>query len=282
MRNGVVILNYKDSDTTIKLCKDIVRFEAIQKIVIVDNLSPDDSFQKLKTLKSNKVDVIQSDFNGGYSYGNNYGALYLINKYNIEIIFICNPDVIFSNKHIESLTKYLQEYNLQAVSGLMLNSFGNISNWSGKIYSWFEALVDSTLILRRFFIKQDFSYAKREGQFVYVDFLPGSLFAIKADAFIAIGGFDDNVFLYYEEAIIRRKFDHFGFKMALIETETFIHNHSVSINKSINKLNQLKIYYQSKEYFFKHYTNCSRIQNILIKLFDVYGLFIRSIVYRVF
>lgn len=37
-----------------------------------------------------------SDKNGGYSYGNNYGAFYLIDKYMVDILVIANPDVEFT------------------------------------------------------------------------------------------------------------------------------------------------------------------------------------------
>ena len=98
---GIVILNYKDFHTVIKLINLIKNYNALDKIVVVDNLSPDDSFDKLKSLKSDKVDVIQSKRNGGYSYGNNFGAFYLIEQYRIDILFIANPDVIFTENFLK-------------------------------------------------------------------------------------------------------------------------------------------------------------------------------------
>ena len=88
---GFVILNYNDSDETLQLCNKIKNYSSIYKIVVVDNLSTDNSFEKLKKIEGNKIDVILSDKNGGYSYGNNYGAFYLIDKYKIDILFISNP-----------------------------------------------------------------------------------------------------------------------------------------------------------------------------------------------
>lgn len=79
-----------------KLCETICGYDSIDHIVIVDNLSPDGSFRQLQSMAGGKVDVIQSDKNGGYSYGNNYGAVYLIDKYMVDILVIANPDVEFT------------------------------------------------------------------------------------------------------------------------------------------------------------------------------------------
>ena len=73
-RIGVVVLNYNDADTTDILLRDISLYPLIDHIVIVDNWSTDHSFEYLKKWQSNRIDVLQTDKNGGYSYGNNVGA----------------------------------------------------------------------------------------------------------------------------------------------------------------------------------------------------------------
>lgn len=277
---GIVILNYKDAETTTHLCSLIVKYSSIDKIVIVDNLSPDNSFTKLRLLSNEKVDVLKSDKNGGYSYGNNYGAFYLIKKYKIDVLIIANPDVEFEEDHIIDLVRSLNQEKLQAVAGIMKDPNGDISKWNGKIFNWAESLLDSTIILRRLLNNNSFDYAERDEEYIYVDFLPGSLFAIDANVFTVIGGFDDNVFLYFEESILRSKFDFYGYKMAISYHTSFIHNHSVSIRKSINRLAQINQYYISKEYYFERYNNIRGFKLLLLKIFDLYGLYVRKLIYR--
>lgn len=55
---GVVILNYKDANTTIKLCNAIEKYNVIDNIVVVDNLSPDDSFSKLLKIRNSKINIL--------------------------------------------------------------------------------------------------------------------------------------------------------------------------------------------------------------------------------
>lgn len=279
-RVGVVILNYKDAKTTMHLCNLIKNYNVIDRIVLVDNLSPDDSYEELKKLKNSKIDVISTDRNGGYSYGNNYGAFYLIVNHKVDVLLIANPDVEFTEEHVETLVKHLNKGKFQAVSGVMKNPDGSPSRWNGRINTWFEALIDSLLFLRKLLNLSSFDYAQQDDEYIYVDFLPGSLFAINAKAFSVIMGFDDNVFLYFEECIMRSRFDIAGFKLALIKNTSFIHNHSVSINKSINKIEQIKQYNKSKLYYYTTYKDIDCIQCLILKLFLKYGLYIRKILYK--
>ncbi|MCL1604579.1 glycosyltransferase family 2 protein [Phascolarctobacterium sp. ET69] len=279
---GVVILNYKDANTTIKLSNIIKNYNVIDKIVIVDNLSPDDSYYKLSKNKTDKIDVIQTDKNGGYSYGNNFGAFYLVNKYNIDILFIANPDVEFSEQFIIKCSDYIDKKILQAISGIMLLPNGHKSIWNGKINNFYEDVMDCTIFLKHFFKNYTFDYTSVKNELIYVDFLPGSLFAIDSSAFIKIKGFDDKVFLYCEESIISMKLKEFGYRLAICKNISFKHMHSESINKSITKINQLKLLYKSKLYFHKNYLSSTKLQIFILKIFMYYGIFARKILYKFF
>ena len=81
MKTGFVVVNYNDYETTEKIIKNIYNYKIIDKIVIVDNCSTDDSLTKLEELSDKKISIIKSDKNGGYASGLNIGAKYLIKKY---------------------------------------------------------------------------------------------------------------------------------------------------------------------------------------------------------
>ena len=71
-------------------------------------------------MAGDKVDVIQSDKNGGYSYGNNYGAFYLIDKYMVDILVIANPDVEFSEAFLIRIVQDMIHLHVQAASSFRL------------------------------------------------------------------------------------------------------------------------------------------------------------------
>ena len=278
---GMVILNYNDSMTTINLLNLIKDYKSIDHIVVVDNLSTDNSYINLKKLQTSKIDVIQTDKNGGYSYGNNYGAFYLIEKYSIDVLFIANPDVKFTEKFILTCTKKINENLVQAISGIMLHQNGKLSNWSGKINKFYEDLIDCTIFIKQFKKTNDITYAKKIDNLIFVDFLPGALFGISSNVFKEIGGFDENVFLFYEEEILSIRLKQKGYKLALCEELSFKHIHSASIDKSITKINKLKQLYISRLYLYKNYRNKSYLQILLLKIFMFYGLLMRKIIYKI-
>ncbi|MDR2409250.1 MAG: glycosyltransferase [Bacteroidales bacterium] len=121
MKIGIVVLNYNDSQSVQNLITLISGYQSINHIVIVDNMSTDNSFDVLKNLENNKCSVVSSGRNGGYAYGNNVGMTYLIDNYQSDIIFIANPDVIFEENFVVRIVESLINHKEYAVlSGLML------------------------------------------------------------------------------------------------------------------------------------------------------------------
>ena len=60
MKAGFLILNYNSWELSKNLALKVSQYHYINKIVIVDNCSSDDSYQILKTMDNQKIDVIQS------------------------------------------------------------------------------------------------------------------------------------------------------------------------------------------------------------------------------
>lgn len=279
---GIVILNYNDAEVTATLCNLISCYQIIDKIVIVDNLSSDSSFEKLANLKNDKIDIIQTKRNGGYSYGNNFGAFYLIEMYQIDYIFIANPDVSFEEDFIRNSTDCLIKGNIQAISGIMLDKNGKKVEFIGKINSYIEDLLECTLLVKRIIKKYNIRKFEEKNNLILCEILPGSLFGISSNVFIEIGGLDENVFLYCEERILGTKLKNLDYKLAINKNISFYHLHSVSINKSLTKIKQLKQFYKSCLYYNKTYRNIGIIKILIMKIFMAYGLLARKILFKIF
>lgn len=124
MKTAVIVLNYNSKEDTIRYVGQIKNYSCIDVILVVDNKSTNPGeFQELKQLKDDKVYVIQSDKNGGYSYGNNFGLKFLeAYGQTFDYVVISNPDVEVSEEAFQLCFKELEENEKVAVCApLMLN-----------------------------------------------------------------------------------------------------------------------------------------------------------------
>ena len=143
-----IILNYNDSKTTKNCVESIRNFNSIDHIIIVDNSSTDDSYEKLLLLIDSKVDVIRTSHNGGYGSGNNYGVLYAKEKYNPDLIVISNPDVLIQEDSvIECMNFLLSHQDATIAVPLMLDNEENpCFNCVWKVPTYIQYLLFSLYV----------------------------------------------------------------------------------------------------------------------------------------
>lgn len=285
MKLGLVVLNYNDSETTISFLNHIKKYGIIERIVVVDNCSTDDSFKELKKFEGGNIDVLQTDKNRGYAAGNNYGARFLCEKYSPEQIIISNPDVLFDEDSIEIMSEFLEFCASAGAVTCKMNCLSTISlpiAW--KLPRFADCLVQDSYILKKIF-GDPLEYSKEELAFdvCNVDVLPGSLFIIKTEAFDKVGGFDEHTFLYYEENILAFKLKEAGYKNYLLNNCSYDHMHSVSIDKNIASVRKrFEIAYKSREWYCKEYLQANNLQLKLLHIFYKIGVFNYLIYKRIF
>lgn len=276
MRTGIVILNYNDAVSSMVLADSILDYSSIEHIVIVDNCSTDASFDILEQHYENsgKVSVISSGRNGGYSYGNNYGARYLIEHFDTEVIIVSNPDVQFGEELVISISDTFAGHSEYGVlTGVMMRPDGKVDAAPYRqLFSYAHDLGDCFLTIRRLVYEKrryevDYSVPVQE-----VEVIQGSFFAITAKAFEEIGGLDENIFLYYEELILAKRLQRCGYRTGLITDRTYLHNHSVSIRKSMKNVRIWRAVLKSKYYYQKNYNNANIFQMALLHVCGLFSL----------
>lgn len=280
-----IILNYNSYEDTKKLTINFKKNDDINKIVIVDNNSLDNSFAELKKdFKDFKdVFIIKTDENLGYSYGNNFGAKYILNNFNVEYILISNPDVIIPNNFVKNMEKYLEsDPKLAAVSGLMLNYKKELihSQIAWKIPTLLNYTLMNLNILNTFHNPIEYSFFDFNGNntgLTHVECLPGSCFVIRSDILKEIGFFDDNIFLYCEEVILGKKIKDLSLSNGLSFNDFFIHNHNKSRSYKEEVKNDL-ILYKSRFYYITHYTQFGYIFSPFFLFTMIIGLFEKNII----
>ncbi|BCR36093.1 glycosyltransferase family 2 protein [Mariniplasma anaerobium] len=270
---GCVILNYNDYPTTLTLLNMIKRYESINYIVVVDNNSTDNSYSILAKEESSKIHLIRTQLNGGYSYGNNIGISHL-SKYKIDLIIIANPDILFEEDIVKKMIKsFMIDKNLSAVAPYALNSTGRKTlEPAWKLNNSFRELMQTSKIISKLF-KDGNKYSEEEIRIncCSVDILPGSFLMLDYKKFESIGFFDESVFLYCEERIMAVKFKEKGYKSKLLIDESYIHNHSTSINKSIKSYHRKqRIWLKSRKYYLLKYRSSNTGFKVLVHVFYIY------------
>ena len=258
-----VILNYNDSDTTISLHHKIKDYHVLDKIVIVDGASTDDSYEKLAAILNEKTVLLSADRNGGYGYGNNIGIRYS-SSLGAKYVLIANPDVEFSEHAIIACLNMIKKNE---------NSVAVAPRIQGRqpAFSFAPPLKDtlsSSIILNKFFSPR--YYPPRfflDKNFCEVFALPGSLVMFDIDKFMNCGLYDEEVFLYNEEVIIGKKFKEYGYKSILCLNESYQHFHSVSVGKAYKtSLKPKKFELASHALYLRKYCNAGKLPLALLSL----------------
>ena len=260
----ILVLNYNDAQTTICFVNSIKNYSCVRKILVVDNHSTDNSLNELKNIQSDKIIVADSGKNAGYGAGNNFGIRYLKERFDSEYILLSNPDVIVKENVLVELENFLRNKSDYAISApFMLNSKEEKQyNTAFRIPSKWEYILSINSLITK--LTNSFYYKNITAELKNVKdvgAVAGSMFLMRTKDMINYGMFDENVFLYCEELILGIKLQNANRKIALLTNNSFIHNHSVSINKTYKSSKEKKsLLMKSKLYVIRHYYKANIIE----------------------
>ena len=264
---GMVIVNYNDYETTKRLLDNVKDYKVLKEIVVVDNKSTDNSLEELRKLKNKKITIIDSGENKGYSYALNVGCKYLIDKYKSLNIVISNSDIIIESElDIKDLNSYISTKNV-IVGPTIIQ--GNDLNRGFKIPTPWQDIKQNIVFFGKRVLAKELSYPDNyyHKDISKVDTVSGCFFMISSKHLEDMGYFDENVFLYYEENIMGIKTKKLGKNIIVCNNVDVIHDHSVSIDKSLKRIKKYDILKTSQEYFEKTYNGANKIELFFLKIF---------------
>lgn len=284
MKNAIVILNYNDSENTLRLTNSIKEYSSIQDIVIVDNCSTDGSYDRLLSNYQNRehIHVLKTDKNGGYAYGNNYGCKYAVSSLGAECITVANPDIEFEDATLKALVDFAGTHSeAGCIAPYMLCEKRNQSPMAWRLPSYFDCLIESTVILGRWYRKRvvySDEYLKSKAT-VPVDVVAGSFFVIRSEVLEECGWLDEDTFLYYEENILASKLKKIEKISYILGNYSYMHHSSESINGAIRNIKKkLRIANQSRCVYLKKC--CNKRTLILNNICSSVGIYLYGIIKR--
>lgn len=278
MKNVYVIINYNDFENTSLLINNIKNYKVIDEILIVDNCSKDNSYKQLKKINIDKLTIIKTEENKGYGYAINFAAKYCEKKYKECNLIISNSDIeIKKENDLKNLIDILNKDKDVAIIAPKINQHGIIScGW--RIPSLFEAIILNIPKLNRYYENKYINYSEDYiNDIKEVDVVSGCFFIIKSSYLKEVDYFDENIFLYYEENVISTKLKRINKKILINPKVEILHNHSQTINKSLNEYKKLKELKKSQYYFYKNYNNSSNFLLFILKITNVIILKIKKV-----
>ena len=280
MKTGIVIIHYNDFESISNLIKNILDYKVLDKIVIVDNNSKEEIRKKLRKLSSKKVEIIENNENKGFASAINIGCKKLINDLGKCNLIISNSDIIIDKEEdLIQLINHLNNKNIGVVAPTIFENKTLNRGWKNPT-PFIDSLMNLVYVHR--FIRKKYVFYKEEyyeNKTSFVDVVSGCFFLMKSDVLDSINYFDENTFLYYEENILSKKIHDKKLKVLVDNEIIIIHNHSVSIDKNLKKINKLKLQKQSQYYFHSNYNNANLIEKILLKRTSFISRIILTIVY---
>ena len=275
MKTAIIILNYNSKQDTIRYVNEIKNYSVLDTIIVVDNKSTNqDEFVELEQLKSEKTHVIQSDKNGGYSYGNNFGLRYLETLGEYDYVVISNPDVEVSEEAFKACVQELEENEKVAVcSPMMLDGNGkHIRRSAWKIRMPGIDMINSSrlneVLFYPWFKNGEYPEEAYKQPKLEVECISGAFFVIRYPLFKEVGYFDENVFLFYEEDILASKLKKLDYTEMSLNTVSFKHFESQSIGNAMNYFAKIKRLQESKMYFQKNYNHINLWQTIIFTIIN--------------
>lgn len=280
MKTGLVIIHYNDLESINNLINNVLDYKVLDKIVIVDNNSKEEVRKKLRKLSSEKIEIIENNENKGFAAAINIGCKKLINDLGKCNLIISNSDIIIDKEEdIKELLNHLDNKKIGVVAPTILENKTLNRGWKNP-----TPLVDSlmNLVYINRFIRKKYVFYKEEhykNKNSFIDVASGCFFLMKSEILESINYFDENTFLYYEENILAKKIHDKNLNILIDNEIIIIHNHSVSIDKNLKKINKLKLQKQSQYYFHTKYNNANLVEKILLKSTAFISRIILTIVY---
>ena len=197
----IIIVNWNSGYHLRKCIESLLNKEinSLEKIVVVDNNSIDNSIGFLKNVSDKRIKVIKNKTNLGFAKGCNLGAKLSSNSNNY-LLFL-NPDTIMQGDSIDKSIQFMEKkINSEiGILGISLTNNGKVSASCFRFPS-IKLLITEIFGISKIFPKlsrQMFDWDHNSSK--KVDQVMGAFFLVRKELFRKLDGFDERFFVYYEE-----------------------------------------------------------------------------------
>ncbi|TXD84963.1 glycosyltransferase family 2 protein [Subsaximicrobium wynnwilliamsii] len=217
---SIIIINFNSSTFTIGCIESIHRHTKTVsfEIIVVDNNSSSKDLLILETyLENSSVKLIKSKVNLGFGGGNHLGYQFASGKHYAFI----NNDVELTENSLLKLLQYSNAHPDIGVLGLhQVNAEQKQFRYSYRQFIGFNYHFFNQKKPQAYYGRLTNSDLSKPFE---VDIVSGAFMFFKKVAYEKAGGFDPNIFLFYEEMDVCLRLKKAGYKTVFYPESTFIH-----------------------------------------------------------
>ena len=222
---SIVVVNWNTRDLLLALLARLLPDPPIAcEILVVDNLSSDDSVEQAQRLFPEAI-VLPQPKNGGFAYGVNRGLQRARGKW----ILLLNTDAKASWTDLRAFLAAAEREPDAAVFGpRIVDEHGatQVSTWPRHLPRHY---LPQALFLDRLGRR-----AAATGP-ADVDCVSGCVFLIRAAVLAKVGGFDERFFMYYEEADFCARVVRAGWRVRWLPDMSFVHVGGLSTGQAAHR-----------------------------------------------
>jgi hypothetical protein len=250
---SVVIVNYKTYDELEECLPSLLTAATPEhEVIVVDHSSSAPDLERL-TAKFPWVQTAATQENPGFSAGVNTGARLARGRH----LLILNPDTRLQTGAIDAMVGYLDSHADTAVVGARVEDPGGTVQRSARRFpTLLTGLAGRSSLVTRVWpgnplSKRDVLADATTTTPRRVDWVAGSCMTVKADAFRAVGGMDEQFFLYWEDADLCKRLQEAGWRTVYLPSAVVVHG--VGRSRRHARALSVRAFHRSAfHYFAKH------------------------------
>ncbi len=217
----VVVVTYNSAEH-IGACIDSFRADGFGRIIVVDNASAD-ATAAIARAAGEGVEILETGANLGFAAAVNRGMALASSDY----VAVANPDVVVCPGARKALSDLLDAHPDVGAVG------PRIETVDGDVYPSVRRFPDLLTAVGHAalgFVRPDNRFSRRyrmtdwsHDQPAVVDWISGTFMLLRRDRFVAIGGFDEQYFMYVEDVDLCWRLRQAGDRVAFEPAARVIH-----------------------------------------------------------
>lgn len=251
----VISVAYNSAGVILPALASVANDALVARIIVVDNASTDNT-QSTIAARMPQVEVVASSTNIGYGCGCNLG----LERVQTPYALLLNPDARMQEGALEALFRALEATPEAAIAAPLLQ-FEN-----GEVYTSYK---------RDVFARERYGNgldALPEG-LICAPFVSGAVWLIRMEHWRKMGGFDPQIFLFYEDDDACLRLQKAGFSLLLVPDARATHalGKSSAPSEKSEAIKQYHLAY-SRLYLERKYKGAAAANTLRLRLLVVHAL----------